>query len=196
MQKTDGFPGDSDGKRILLQCRRPGFNSWVGSLPWRREWKPTPVFLPEKFHGQKSLAHYSPWCHKELDMNEWLTLTLFFTEAEVVGNTQMWVLLISFALYAEFLSCTSGPCPEYQSWLSRESEPMGCRQIENSRNWPWDCEDWQVQNLQPGDPGKSWVDVAILNLKVVWRQNLFFLRAPRTLLLMLSTDEMRPNHFT
>ena len=41
---------------------------------WRREWQPTPVFLPEKFHGQRSLAGYSPWGYKELDMTERLTL--------------------------------------------------------------------------------------------------------------------------
>ena len=34
---------------------------------WRREWQPTPVFLPGKFHGQRSLVGYSPWSHKELD---------------------------------------------------------------------------------------------------------------------------------
>ena len=33
-------------KKIRLQCRRPGFNPWVGKIPWRREWQPTPVFLP------------------------------------------------------------------------------------------------------------------------------------------------------
>ena len=33
-------------------------------------WQPTPVFLPGKFHGQKSLAGYSPWGHKESDMTE------------------------------------------------------------------------------------------------------------------------------
>ena len=33
---------------------------WVGKIPWRREWLPTPVFLPEEFHGQRSLAGYSP----------------------------------------------------------------------------------------------------------------------------------------
>ena len=32
--------------KICLQCRRPGFDPWVGKIPWRREWKPTPVFLP------------------------------------------------------------------------------------------------------------------------------------------------------
>ena len=34
--------------------------------PWRRKWQPTPVFLPREFHGQRSLAGYSPWDHKEL----------------------------------------------------------------------------------------------------------------------------------
>ena len=29
---------------------------WMGNIPWRRKWQPTPVFLPEKFHGQRSLA--------------------------------------------------------------------------------------------------------------------------------------------
>ena len=38
--------------------------------PWRRKWQPTPVFLPGKFHGQRSLVGYSPWGCKELDMTE------------------------------------------------------------------------------------------------------------------------------
>ena len=51
-------------ERICLQCRRPGgFDSWVGKSPWRRKWQPTPVFLPGKSHGQRSLAGYSPWGH-------------------------------------------------------------------------------------------------------------------------------------
>ena len=32
--------------------------SWIGKIPWRREWQPTPVFLPGEFHGQRSLADY------------------------------------------------------------------------------------------------------------------------------------------
>ena len=39
---------------------------WV-EIPWRRNWQPTPVFLPGKSHGQRSLAGYSLWGHKELD---------------------------------------------------------------------------------------------------------------------------------
>jgi len=49
--------------------------------PWRREWLFTPAFLPEKFHGQRSLAGhgYSPWGRKVLDMTEKLTLSLSHT---------------------------------------------------------------------------------------------------------------------
>ena len=50
--------------RICLQWRRPGFDSWVGKTPWRREWQPTPVFFPGKSHGQRSLEGYSPWGHR------------------------------------------------------------------------------------------------------------------------------------
>ena len=51
-----GFPGGSDGKKkIFLQFRRPRFNPWVGKISWRREWLPTPLFLPREFHGQRSL---------------------------------------------------------------------------------------------------------------------------------------------
>ena len=44
-------------------------------IPWKREWQPTPVFLPGEFHGQRRLASYSPCCHKESDMTEELTHT-------------------------------------------------------------------------------------------------------------------------
>ena len=41
--------------------RRREFNAWVGKIPWKSKWQPTPAFLPGKFHGQRSLAGYSPW---------------------------------------------------------------------------------------------------------------------------------------
>ena len=46
------------------------FDTWVKKIPWRRKWEPTPVFLPRESHGQKSLAIYSPWGNKELDITE------------------------------------------------------------------------------------------------------------------------------
>ena len=60
--------------RICLQCWRPGFDPWVGKIPCRREWQPTPVFLPGEFNGQGSLAGYSPWGRKELVKTKRFTL--------------------------------------------------------------------------------------------------------------------------
>ena len=52
---------------ICLQCRRPGFDLWVGNFPWRRKWQPTPVFLPRKCQRQRSLVGYHPEGRKESD---------------------------------------------------------------------------------------------------------------------------------
>ena len=48
------------------------FSPWVGKIPWRRKWQPTPVLLPRKFHGWRSHVGYSPWGRKESDTTEWL----------------------------------------------------------------------------------------------------------------------------
>ena len=69
-------------KRICQQCRRPGCDPWVRYIPWRREWLPSPVFLPGEFHGQRSLAGYSPWGHRESVRHDWGTNTWI----QLLGN--------------------------------------------------------------------------------------------------------------
>ena len=54
----------------LSAMQKTGFDPWVEKILWSREWLPTPVFLPGEFHGQRSLAGYSPWDHKESDTTE------------------------------------------------------------------------------------------------------------------------------
>ena len=71
---STGFPDDSHGKECL-QCGRPKFDPWVRKILWRREWQPTPIFLPGEFCRQRSLVGSSPWGHKELDTTEWLIYT-------------------------------------------------------------------------------------------------------------------------
>ena len=66
---------------VCLQCWRPGFDLWIGTIPWRRAWLPTPVFLPREFHGQRSLEGCSPWSSKESDTTEKLTLVRQLTTA-------------------------------------------------------------------------------------------------------------------
>ena len=57
-------------KKICLQCRRHRFEYWVGKIPWRRKWQPTPIFLLGKSHGQRCLAGYSSKGCKESDTTE------------------------------------------------------------------------------------------------------------------------------
>ena len=52
-------------KKICLQHRRPGFDPWVGKIPWRRKRLATLIFCPRELHGQ-----YRPWGRKESDMTE------------------------------------------------------------------------------------------------------------------------------
>ena len=54
-----GFSGGSDGKESSCNAGDPGFNPWVGKIPWRRNWQPTLVSLPGELHGQRSLMGYT-----------------------------------------------------------------------------------------------------------------------------------------
>ena len=80
---------------IFLIVRRPKLDPWVGKIPWRREWLPTPVLLPRKSHGQRSLVGCSPRGHQESDMTEWLN-TL---------NNALWRLCWWLSWYRICLQC-------------------------------------------------------------------------------------------
>ena len=82
------FPGGSDDKSICLQCWRPGFNPWIGKIPWRRKWQPTPLLLPGKSHGWRNLVGYSPWVCKESDTTERLHFPIlsFFLLIDINGD--------------------------------------------------------------------------------------------------------------
>ena len=111
-----GFPGGSEG-RIHLQCRRPGFDPWVGNIPWWREWN--------TYSG--ILAWRIPWTeepgglHKESDMTEWLTCSLF----SLFIGSRGWDLDISLG----WQGCHSSYCG--QKHLGRREE----RSQENVKGW-------------------------------------------------------------
>ena len=82
-----GFPSGTSGKEPAAnsdhrvaksqtwlsdwtELKRLRFNPWVGKIPWRRAWQPTPAFLPGESHGQRSLAGYSPRGHTKSDLTE------------------------------------------------------------------------------------------------------------------------------
>ena len=72
---------------MYLQCGRPRFNPWVGKIPWRRQWQPTPVLLPGESHGGRSLVGYSPWGRRV--GHDWatsLSLSVLFEYHSVYGG--------------------------------------------------------------------------------------------------------------
>ena len=92
--------------------RETGFNPWVGKIPWSWAWQPTPVFLSRESHGQRRLAGYSPWGHKESDMT-WVTKhkhIYVYTHTHTDIHTH---ILFCYSLSqdrAQFLYSMVGPC--------------------------------------------------------------------------------------
>ena len=105
-------------QRIHLQYERPGFVPGVGKIPWRREWLPTPVFWPGVFHGQRSLAGYSPWGRKESDTTVQLPLSLFTPLTNCSSSTMLTISTASFINKHQCMSSlTSPPSLESVSWM-------------------------------------------------------------------------------
>ena len=61
---------------------------------WSRKWQPAPVFLPGKFHGQRSLVGYSPWGHKESDLTEQLSTVNYNSPHTFPGPVQLILSLL------------------------------------------------------------------------------------------------------
>ena len=98
----NSFPCGSEGKSIFLQDGRPGFIPWVGKISWRRKWQPTPVLLPGKCHGRRSLVYTT--VHGVTMSRKWLSNftshlhpcvdTLFFLLGvwyPILGCHSMWI---------------------------------------------------------------------------------------------------------
>ena len=114
---------------------------------WRREWQPTPVFLPGESHGQKSLAGYSSWGRKELDTTEWLSMHAFMT---VVNNT----LLSTWNLLEGWILRILTTCAE-KWWLSEMTKMLISLNVVII--WQYLCvSNHQIVNLQFSSVAQSW----------------------------------------
>ena len=86
MTKTTPKKKKCNMGRICLQCGRPAFNPWVGKVPWRRAWQPLQYSYLENLDGKRSLAIYSPWGCKELDMTERISTAQIAEKREAKGK--------------------------------------------------------------------------------------------------------------
>ena len=111
-QPINGFPGGAVVKNLPAneeELKRCGFDPWVGNIPWRRKWQPTPVFLSGNFHGQRSLVGYSQWGCKELDT------TKHNTHTQVINR------MIKYT-YIEFGVGNHSPNPFLGSQITADSD--------------------------------------------------------------------------
>ena len=113
--------------RGYLVAQETRFQPWVGKTPWRRKWQPTPVFLPGKSHGQRSLVGYSVWGRKESDTNEhawmqimglWEVFSLFFFSQH---------LLLTFLMSHDSVVALFQTQSSFTSYMSRGAVRKGPR---------------------------------------------------------------------
>ena len=95
---SECFPGGASGKESACQhrrCKRHGFNPWVGKTPWSSKWHPIPEFLPGRFHGQRSLAGYSPWAAKSQTEHSTHTTSEYSWDSDAIQDrkTGLWGFL-------------------------------------------------------------------------------------------------------
>ena len=88
----EGLPWWLSGKESTCQCKRHRLNPWIRTIPWRRKWQPTPVFLPEQSQGLRILVGYSPQgCNRV--RHDWATKQ----QQRIIRNSGQVLLLDSFA---------------------------------------------------------------------------------------------------
>ena len=139
-----GFPGGASSKESVHQCRthnRCGFAPGIRNIPWRRAWKPTPVFLPRESHGQKSLVDYGTKGRKE---SEWLkrlqTHTHIHTHMYLICICTIHISCIVQVLY--HLSHQKSPLQTYAPYIHLSE---GCSVVSDSLQphglySPWDSQ--------------------------------------------------------
>ena len=114
------------------QCTRHGFHPWIRTIPWRRKWQPTPIFLPGKSHGQRSLAGNTPWgCKQQTMTQRWSVRARARTHTHVprCGLHSMELGTVGRDLATECVRTCTHPQPLCHEWI----EVCLCKDVQHSR---------------------------------------------------------------
>ena len=138
LSPIQGFPGSTGDKESYCQSKRHKkckFSPWVGKIQYSRKWQPTPVLLPGKFHGQRSLTVYSPQGYKELGMTEWLSthvpkfILYVLIQIQVFYNSTAVVLgLLEFVVF-EIEKSVLNKQLQYPKFLVKEVLNVGSMRV-------------------------------------------------------------------
>ena len=138
-------------RESTCQCRRHRrcrFDPWVGQIPWRGKWQPVPVFLPRKFHGQRSLEGYSPWGHKESDTTEGLNNNMYWQHSPLAAAAAK--SLQSCLILCDPIDCSPPGFPVPGILQARTLEWVA---ISFSSAWKWKVKGKSLSHVQLlGDP--------------------------------------------
>ena len=117
------------GRSPACQSRRWEFSPWVGKIPWRRKWQPTPVFLPGESRGQRSLAGDSPWGHKSVGHNS-------VAKQQRSCFTMLYLFLLCNQMKHAFPpSWTFLPSPPKGAWIKNNKKRNGKEQGKEKAVW-------------------------------------------------------------
>ena len=121
------FPGGSVKNPAFCGAGDLGSIPGLREIPWRREWQPTPVFLPGGFHGQRSLAGYSAWGLNKSDTTEPLTLsfTFIFVFIQHLPN-----LNNKLTAQCMMIKPATRTCPPYRKDQNPFSLPFPCLSLQ------------------------------------------------------------------
>ena len=105
----------------LPTMRETWFNPWVGKIPWKRKWQPTPVLLPGKSHEWRSLVGYSPWGHKEWDTTErphfhFLFKYSGYSDIQVIFSSHLTITPLNYLYVCIFTSSVLMPLSRLFDW--------------------------------------------------------------------------------
>ena len=113
-----GFPGGASCKESACQCRRyekREFNTWVGEDPWRREWQPTPVFLPgdpmDRGPGEATEHRFTD---SQTLLEQLSTYDTFSTKPSIIGTQFIICLFYHFLLPRKCTGHSKHPFPTTQ----------------------------------------------------------------------------------
>ena len=120
-----GFPDGLDVKHPPAM-QETGIYPWVGKIPWRRKWQPTPVFLPGESHGQRSLTGYSTWSQRvghDWETNWWRMVSVCLNHWSLAGLKSQdgcfmtplcLVIPVSFSIAEAMKMAGCGPCHDLE----------------------------------------------------------------------------------
>ena len=128
-----GFPGGSDDKESACQCRRPRFDPWVGKIPWRRKWQPSPILLPGKIPWMEEHGGLQSMNSQRVG-HDWATSLQYFFQEPILVHVLIHVL--------------SSRLSRLPRWLSGKQAACWCRTL-GFDPWVWKIPWRRKQQLIP-----------------------------------------------